>query len=105
VGKDITKILSRWHSDAADLYLPTSTYTATAGFSQKMFDAGGHKFAPEQESSTLPHLVPEEALADTQDEYISQLMLYNDDKDTFNDPEVGLLAPEGRPVKVKSAPK
>jgi len=102
VGKDATKILSRWRSDAVDLYLCITTYTATAGFSQKMFDAGGYKFAPQQESSTLPYLVPEEASADTQDEHISQLMVYNDDCDTFNDPEV---SPEGRPAKVKSAPK
>jgi len=71
----------------------------------KTFNAGGYKFAPEQESSTLPHLIPEEASSDTQDEYISQLMVYNDDCNTFNDPELGLLAPDGCPVKVKSAPK
>jgi len=75
VGKDITKILGHWHSDAMDVYLCTSTHTATAGFSKKMFDAGGYKFAPEQESSTLPHLNPEEASSDAQDEYVSQLMV------------------------------
>jgi len=36
VSKDITKILGRWRSDVVDLYLCTSTYTATAGFSKKM---------------------------------------------------------------------
>jgi len=75
VGKDVTKILGRWRSDAVDVYLCTSTHTATAGFSKKMFDAGGYKFAPEQESSTLPHLNPEEASSDAQDEYVSQLMV------------------------------
>jgi len=54
VGKDITKILGHWRSDAVDVYLHTSTHTATAGFSKKMFNAGGHKFAPKQESSTPP---------------------------------------------------
>jgi len=105
LGKDITKILGRWCSDAIDLYLYTSTYAAATGFSQKMLDAGGYNFAPKQEASTLPHLMPKEAEADTQDEYISQLMVYHNDCDTFNDPEVGILTPKGRPpVKVKSTP-
>ena len=69
VGKDVTKILGGWRSDAVDVYLHTSTHTATAGFSKKMFDAGGNKFAKEQEASTLPHLIPEEASSDAQDEY------------------------------------
>jgi len=88
-----------------DVYIRTSTYTATAGFSKKMLDAGGYKFVPEQEASTLPHLIPEEASSDAQDEYISQLLVYNDDCDTFDDPELGPLAPEGRPTKLKAAPK
>jgi len=100
VGKDVTKILGRWCSDAMDVYLCTSTHTATAGFSNKMFDAGGYKFAKEQEASTLPHLIPEEATSDAQDEYISQLMVCNDDCDTFDDPELGRIAPEGRPTKL-----
>jgi len=90
-------------ADAIDLYPCTSTYTATSGFSKKMMDAGGYKFAPEQELSPLPHLLPKEAKADTQDEHISQLMVHNDNCNTFNDPEVGPLAPkEHPPVKVKS---
>jgi len=105
VSKDTTKILGRWRSDAVDVYLCTSTHTATAGFSQKMFDAGGYKFAKEQEESTLPHRIPEEATSDAQDEYISQLMVYNDDCDSFNDPELGRIAPEGHPTKLKAAPK
>jgi len=105
VGKDVTKIFGRWYSDAVDVYLRTSTHTATAGFSKKMFDTGGYKFAPEQESSTLPHLISEEASSDAQDEYISQLMVYNDDCDTFNNPELGLIAPEGCPARLKAAPK
>jgi len=105
VRKDITKILGRRHSDAVDVYLSASTHTATAGFSKKMLDAGGYKFAPEQEASTLPHLIPEEASPDAQDEYISQLMVYNNDCDTFNDPELGIIAPEGCPAKLKAAPK
>jgi len=105
VSKDTTKILGLWHSDAVDVYICTSTHTATAGFSQKMLDAGGYKFAPKQEASTLPHLIPEEATSDAQDEYISQLLVYNDDCDTFDDPELGKIAPEGRPTKLKAAPK
>jgi len=105
VGKDITQILCRWRSDAMDVYLRTSTHSATAGFSQKMFSAGGYKFAPKQEASALPHIIPEEASADAQDEYTSQLMVYNDICNTFNNPELGLLDPEGRPAEVKSAPK
>jgi len=105
MGKDVTKILGRWRSDAVDVYLCTSTHTATAGFSKKMFDAGGYKFAKEQEASTLPHLIPEEASSDAQDEYISQLMVYNDDCDNFDDPELGRIAPEGCPTKLKAAPK
>jgi len=105
VSKDVTKILGRWRSDAVDVCIRTSTHTATAGFSKKMLDAGGYKFAPDQEASTLRHLIPEEAPSDTQDEYISQLLVYNDDCDTFDDPELGKLAPEGRPAKLKAAPK
>jgi len=60
---------------------------------------------PKQEASTLPHLIPEEASSDAQDEYISQLMGYNDDCDTFDGPELGTIAPEGRPTKLKAAPK
>jgi len=105
VGKDVTKTLGRWCSDAVDVYLRTSTHTATAGFSRKMFDTGGYKFAKEQEANTLPHLIPEEATSDPQDEYISQLMVYNDDCDTFDDPELGHIAPEGHPTKLKAAPK
>jgi len=89
VGKDVTKILGRWRSDAVDVYVHTSTHTAAAGFSQKMFDAGGYKFAKEQEASTLPHLIPEEASSNAQDEHFSQLMVYNDDCDSFDDPELG----------------
>jgi len=88
-----------------DVYLCTSTHTATAGFSQKMLDAGGYKFAPEQEASTLPYLIPEEATSNAQDECISQLLLYSDDCNTFNDPELGTIAPEGHPTKLKAAPK
>ena len=105
VSKDVTKILGRWRSEAVDVYIRTSTHTATAGFSKKMLDTGGYKFAPDQEASTLPHLVPEEAPSDAQDEYISQLLVYNDDCDTFDDPELGKIAPEGRPTKLKAAPK
>jgi len=105
VSKDITKIFGRWHSDAVDLYLHTSTYTATTGFSKKVLKAGGYNFASEQEASTLPHLIPEEASPDVQDEYISQLIVHNDDTDSYDDPELGRLAPEGRPTKVKSSPK
>jgi len=105
VSKDTTKILGRWRSDAVDVYIRTSTYTATAGFSKKMLDAGGYKFAPDQEESTLPHLIPEEAPSDTQDEYITQLLEYNDNCDTYIDPELGPLAPLGRPSKLKAAPK
>jgi len=53
VSKDTTKILGRWRSDAVDVYIRTSTHTATAGFSKKMLDAGGYKFAPDQEASTV----------------------------------------------------
>jgi len=70
-----------------------------------MLDAGGCKFTPDQEASTLPHLVPEEAPSNAQDEYISQLLVYNDDCDTFDDPELGEIAPEGCPTKLKAAPK
>jgi len=104
VGKDVTKILGRWRSDAVDVCLRTSTHTATAGFSQKMFDADGYKFAKEQEAGSLPHLIPEEASSDTQDECISQLMVCNDDCDSFDDPELGRIAPEGCPTKLKAAP-
>jgi len=70
-----------------------------------MLDAGGYKFAPKQEASTLPHLIPEEASSDAQDEYISQLLVYNDDCDTLDNPELGKIAPEGCPTKLKAAPK
>jgi len=105
ISKDTTKILGCWRSDAVDVYIRTSTHTATAGFSKKMLDAGGYKFGPDREASTLPHLIPEEATSDAQDEYISQLLVYNDDCDTFDDPELHKIAPEGRPTKLKAAPK
>ena len=103
VGKDITKILGRWRSDAVDLYLRTSTFTLTEGYSKMMVDSGSYKFASDQADSTLPHLLPGEASADTEDEYISQLLVYNDDCDVFQDPEEGLLAPKGRPPKKSKA--
>jgi len=106
VSKDITKILGRWCSDAVDLYLRTSTYTATAGFSKKMLEAGGYKFASDQEASTLPHLIPEEAPSDIQDDYVGQLIVYNDETDAYDDPDLGKrIRPLGRPTTAKSAPK
>ena len=50
-----------------------------------MVQVGGYKFAPDQVESTLPHLVPENASDDVQDEYISQLLEYNDDVDKFDE--------------------
>jgi hypothetical protein len=97
VSKDITKILGRWRSDAVDLYLCTSTYTLTAGYSDRMVAAGNYQFTPEQATSSLPHLLPKEATPVQQDEYIGQLMIYNDDVDAFQDDEEGLLKPKGRP--------
>ena len=85
MGKDIVKILGRWRSDAVDVYLWTSTWTLTEGYSELMVQAGGYKFAPDQVESTLPHLVPENASDDVQDEYISQLLEYNDDVDKFDE--------------------
>jgi len=105
VSKDTTKILGRWRSDAMDVYICTSTHTATACFSKRMLDTGGYKFAPEQEASTLPHFIPEEATSNARDEHISQLLVYNDDCNTFDDPELGKIAPEGCPTKLKAAPK
>jgi len=105
VSKDTTKILGHWRSDAMDVHIRTSTHTATAGFSRKMLAAGGYKFAPKQEASALPHLMAEEASSDAQDEHISQLLVCNDDCDTFDDPELGKIAPEGCPTKLKAAPK
>ena len=97
VGKDITKILGRWRSDAVDLYLRTSTFTLTAGYSKLMVQHGAYKFAPDQVESTLPHSLPEDAPPFIQDEYITQLMLHNDDPDVYVDTQEGVLRPLGVP--------
>jgi hypothetical protein len=68
-----------------EVYLRTSTYTLTAGYSDLMFEAGQYKFAPDQVESTLPHLIPDDADSKYHAEYIHQLMIYNDDPDKFDE--------------------
>jgi hypothetical protein len=85
VSKDIVKLLGRWRSDAVEVYLRTSTYTLTAGYSDRMFQYGQYKFAPDQVDSSLPHLVPDNAGSEYHAEYIQQLIIYNDDPNKFDE--------------------
>ena len=79
-----------WRGDSVDLYMRTSTHTATKGFSSKMLEFGNYKFTSFQadEPDIFPDCLPDDAPPAVYEAYLRSLFDPTDDVDSAAEDDV-----------------